>query len=55
MEDGFLDVKEAASFLHMSVSRIYQLKATDSTFPCHQVGSKLLFDKQELIKWVKER
>lgn len=50
----FMDVKEAAQFLHMSVSRVYQLKATDRTFPFHKIGDKLLFDAEELRKWVME-
>lgn len=48
----FLNTKEAAKFLRLSEVRIYQLKATDKTFPFHKVGEKLLFEKNELSDWV---
>lgn len=47
-----MDVKEAAKFLRLSKQKIYQLKATDKSFPFHKVGESIRFIKDELREWV---
>ena len=49
-----MDVGEAAKYLRFSTQKVYQLKATDKTFPWHKVGESLRFVKDELRKWVLE-
>lgn len=38
----------------MSKSKLYKLTSTNA-IPCARFGSKLVFDREELIKWCKER
>jgi excisionase family DNA binding protein len=49
MEPTYLDVREAAQFLRISRSRLYQL-TTSGRIPTHQLcgHGKLLFTKEEL-------
>lgn len=49
--DGYLDVKGAAEFLSCPVSRIYAL-VSSRRMPHHRDGSRLLFDRTELRKYV---
>ena len=51
-EDGFFDVKSAASFLDCPSSRIYALVSA-RRIPHHRDGSRLLFDRGELRTWVR--
>ena len=47
-----LDVKEASSFLNLSVSTIYT-KVCRGEIPALKPGRRLYFDKNELIDWIK--
>ncbi len=48
---GYLDVKAAADFLSCPTSRIYALVSADR-LPVHRDGSRLLFDRAELRRYV---
>jgi excisionase family DNA binding protein len=48
---GYLDVKAAADFLSCPTSRIYALVSADR-LPVHRDGSRLLFDRTELRRYV---
>jgi excisionase family DNA binding protein len=50
-EDGYLDVAGAASFLSCPASRIYALVSA-RRLPHHRDGSRLLFDRAELRRYV---
>ena len=52
-QDGFLNVKEAAKFLHFSVGWVYQ-KVSERTLPHFKIhgGRRVLFSRLELAKWI---
>ena len=53
MENKFLDIKEAAEYLGYSAGYLYKL-ASRKKIPSYQpTGNKILFDKEEIEKWVK--
>lgn len=54
MEDKFLDIKEAAKFLKMSVVQINRL-IRRGDIPSYKAGGRRLFDREELIEWVKSK
>jgi len=47
-----LNVKEASSFLNLSVSTIYT-KVCRGEIPALKPGRRLYFDKNELVHWIK--
>ena len=49
--DNLLNVREASNFMRISVSRIYVLAGLDF-IPSKRVGSRLLFDKNELVNLI---
>lgn len=51
-EMKFLTVKEAATFLRVQVSTINR-HIKSGFVPSYKVGKRRLFDKDELIEWVK--
>ena len=51
-ESEILNVNEAAKYLRISAQKVYQLKATDRTFPWHKFGENLRFVKDELKEWL---
>lgn len=51
MEEQFLNTKEAAAFLQISVGKIYQL-TMKKTIPFYKPGGKLYFKKSELIEYI---
>jgi excisionase family DNA binding protein len=51
LEDGWLDVTEAANYLRCPTSRVYALTSAKS-IPHHHDGSRLLFRRSELDEWV---
>lgn len=51
MDEGFLDVAGAAEFLACPPSRIYALVSA-RRIPHHRDGSRLLFDRGELRRYV---
>lgn len=52
-ESKFLNIKEAAEYLGYSVGYLYKL-ASRKKIPSYQpTGNKILFDKEEIEKWVK--
>jgi excisionase family DNA binding protein len=61
MEKQFLNTKEAAEFLGWSSSQIEKMTAPNvkvalkekKPLPFYKIGRKLLFDKSELIEYVK--
>lgn len=52
MEKKFISIKEASQLLSISVTKINMLIKEDK-IPSYKVNGKRLFDKDELIKWVK--
>lgn len=50
-EEGFLDINSASSFLHMPTSTIHFHKKYNG-LPYLKPGKKLLFKKEDLIKWL---
>ena len=46
-----LDVKQAAEFLHLKITTIYE-KTSEKTIPHFKKGNKLYFRKAELKAWV---
>jgi excisionase family DNA binding protein len=52
-DDGYLDVDGAAAFLACGKGRIYDLVSA-RRIPVHRDGSRLLFDRGELRRWVLE-
>lgn len=51
--DGLMSVKEAAMFLKMGVTRVYQM-ANKGEIPCFKLGGKWKFDPTALKKWWEE-
>ncbi|WP_205529499.1 helix-turn-helix domain-containing protein [Taibaiella koreensis] len=53
LEEGFMNITEAASFLNLAESTIYG-KVCRSEIPVNKKGKRLYFEKEELQKWVLE-
>lgn len=51
MEEQFLNTKEAAAFLQISVGKIYQL-TMKKAIPFYKPEGKLYFKKSELIEYI---
>jgi len=49
--EKMLTVKEAASFLKITVSTLYT-KVCRGEVPAYKPGRRLFFDQQELAKWI---
>lgn len=53
-ENKFITIKEVAEYLGYSVGYLYKL-VSKKEIPFYQpTGSKILFDKNEIEKWVKK-
>ena len=52
-DDKPLNVEEAAIFLKMPKSSVYQLTSTRK-IPFNKVGKQLLFFKKDLLAWIEE-
>jgi len=53
MSEEFLTVKETAVFLKMGVSTLNRL-IKDGKIPSYKIEGKRLFQKSEIIGWVKQ-
>jgi len=53
VETEFLTLREAASFLKISVSTLNRVMR-EGNMPSYKIGGRRLFDKTELIEWVKK-
>lgn len=52
-ENKFITIKEVAEYLGYSANYLYKL-ARSKKIPSYQpTGNKILFDKEEIEKWVK--
>lgn len=51
--DAIFNVKEAANFLHLSVSSLYG-KACRREVPFSKKGKRLYFHKSELEEWIRQ-
>lgn len=54
--ESFQDVltaEEAARFLRISISTLYQL-VKEGALPLRRIGTRLIFGRQALLKWVNE-
>jgi len=58
-QDELLSVDQASILLHMSKGSVYQLvdksKHGLSDFPYRKAGTKLLFSRNEILKWTGKR
>jgi excisionase family DNA binding protein len=54
MEDKFLTIKEASRLTKLSVSLINKL-VNERKIPSLKVGKRRLFDRDELIAWMKSQ
>lgn len=52
MEDKFLNIKETSQFLKIHISTINRLIETGE-IPSYKVRKRRLFDREELVEWVK--
>lgn len=53
METEFLTLKEASKFLKISVATLNRFMR-EERIPSYKVGGRRLFDKTEIIEWVKK-
>ena len=53
METEFLTLREAATFLKISVATLNRVMR-EGKIPTYKIGGRRLFDKVELVNWVKE-
>lgn len=51
----YMDVKELAELLKMSVSHVYTLTSTKKIPHIKVLGKKVLFEKGEITKWLKSK
>lgn len=55
IENKFITIKEVVEYLGYSVGYLYKL-VSKKEIPFYQpTGSKILFDKNEIEKWVKKK
>ena len=54
MEDIFLTIKEASGLTKLSISHINKL-VKEGVIPSLKVGKRRLFDRDELIAWMKSQ
>ena len=54
MEDRFLTIKEASGFTKLSIALINRL-VKEGNIPSLKVGKRRLFDRDELIAWMKSQ
>ena len=52
MEDKFLNIKETSHFLKLHISTINRLIEA-AEIPSYKVRKRRLFDREELVEWVK--
>ena len=53
METEFLTLKEAAKFLRITAATLNRVMR-EGKLPSYKIGGRRLFDKTELIDWVKD-
>lgn len=53
VETEFLTLKEAANFLRITVTTLNRVMR-EGQLPSYKIGGRRLFDKAELIEWVKK-
>lgn len=53
--NDLLDVSEVATMLKMSASHIYTLTSTKKIPHIKVLGRKVLFDKNEIMDWLKSK
>jgi excisionase family DNA binding protein len=52
VEDKFLNIKETSQFLKLHISTINRLIEA-AEIPSYKVRKRRLFDREELVEWVK--
>jgi excisionase family DNA binding protein len=55
IESDYMDVNELASYLKMSISHVYTLTSKREIPHIKVLGKKLLFDKSEILEWLKSK
>lgn len=53
MEKRFLSIREASQFLGISKATLHRLINSNNPPPSYKIGGKRVFDKDELVDWVK--
>lgn len=53
MESEFLTLKEAAKFLKIGVATLNRFLREEG-IPSYKIGGRRLFEKNELVEWVKK-
>jgi excisionase family DNA binding protein len=51
-EEKYLDIKETSRFLKISMSTLNRL-IKQNKIPSYKIGDRRLFDKDELIEWMR--
>jgi excisionase family DNA binding protein len=54
MENKFLTIKETSELLRINISTINRF-IKEGKIPSYKVGKRRLFDRDELIEWVKSQ
>jgi len=54
-KSDYLTITELSELLKMSISHIYTLTSTKKIPHIKVLGKKILFDRKEIIKWVKSK
>jgi excisionase family DNA binding protein len=55
IKSDYMDVNELASYLKMSTSHVYTLTSKKEIPHIKVLGKKLLFDKSEILDWLKSK
>jgi excisionase family DNA binding protein len=53
-DKDLLNVKEAAAFLNLAVTTLYE-KTSERTIPHYKNGKKITFRRAELIEWIEAK
>ncbi len=53
MEKKYISIKEVSKLINLGVGAIYNLIKAGK-MPSYKVGGKRLFDKEEILEWMKE-
>jgi excisionase family DNA binding protein len=55
IKSDYMEVSDVASYLRMSVSHVYTLTSKREIPHIKLSGKKLLFDKSEIMEWLKSK
>jgi excisionase family DNA binding protein len=55
VDNDYMNVKEVASLLKLSVSHIYTMTSTKKIPHIKLLGKKVIFDKKQINQWLKSK